>query len=100
MWVNYSSNDREGSDIRPPRIIQGRADRCQKSLNQTLAPHGTEAIAAINRLIAPGQEGHLGVDSTLGTHRGVHLPLATAEASTATASATATAVSSALVPAG
>jgi len=26
-WIYYSSENGEGSDIHPPRVIQGRADR-------------------------------------------------------------------------
>ena len=86
--------------VRTPQASPERADRCRKSLYQTLTPHGAEAIATVNGLVAPGQKGYLGVNATLGAHCGVHLPLATAVASaTATATATAT-VSSTLVPAG
>ena len=51
---------------------------------QLLASHGAEAVTAIHWPIAPRQERHLGVNTTLGANRWMHLPLATAVATTTT----------------
>ena len=80
----------EAIDIWPSPNLPGRLERHQSMPLKRLASHGTEAVAAVNGFVAPGQEWHLSVYATLGANRWMHLPRSTAVPAAAAA----------LVPAG